>query len=239
MADKKRVPRPPHDDQELLRSRKAAEPADFTTSDPWRVLRIQSEIVNGFEELHGIGPAVSIFGSSRTPPDDPYFLKAELTGQGLAEAGLAVLTGGGPGIMTAANRGASRGRGLSVGCNIELPFEEQPNPHQDLSLSFRYFFVRKLMLVKYAMGTVIFPGGLGTLDELFEALTLTQTGKIEHFPILLCGTEHWAPLVGWLQGSLVDRGLISPRDLDLFQVLDEPDAIVQVLVSHAKTHGYL
>lgn len=242
---RKTVPRPPHDDRELLRVRTRQETAelstrlDFTSSDPWRALRIQSEVVDGFENLHAIGPAVAVFGSARTREDDPYYKMAEETGRGLAEAGLAVITGGGPGIMYAANKGAHESRGLSVGCSIELPFEEQPNPHQDIRLSFRYFFVRKLMLVKYSVGYVIFPGGFGTMDELFEALTLAQTGKIEHFPIVLCGSRHWGPLASWIKQSLVQGGYVSPGDLDLFEILDDPQDIVSTIVSHSRDHGYI
>ncbi|MHC5037783.1 MAG: LOG family protein [Planctomycetota bacterium] len=226
-----------HEDRELLQARKKKE--DFTTKDPWRVFRIQGEIVEGFDALHDIGPSVAIFGSARLSPDDPYCRKAEETGKRLADAGLVVITGGGPGIMEAANRGAYDSEGLSVGCNIELPHEQSANTHQDISLNFRYFFVRKLMFVKYSVGFVIFPGGFGTMDELFEALTLAQTGKIQHFPIVLCGTSYWEPLVAWFRSTLVGNGCISPGDLDLFQVHDDPEKIVETIVTHCKAHNYI
>lgn len=228
----------PDVNRELLQSKVQGE-SDFTHMDPWRVLRIQGEIVEGFEALHDIGPAVSIFGSARQPADSPYCKAAEETARLLAEAGLVVVTGGGPGIMEAANRGAHEAGGMSVGVNIELPWEKAPNPYQDISVSFRYFFVRKLMLVKYSVGYVIFPGGYGTLDELFEALTLTQTGKAEHFPIILSGRSHWAPLANWLKDSLLSGGFISEKDLSLFGILDEPEEIVETIVSHCKSVGYL
>jgi uncharacterized protein (TIGR00730 family) len=234
----KPIPRPPHEDRELLQTRPRTE-RDFTTMDPWRVLRIQGEIVEGFDALHAIGPAVSIFGSARMKPDNAYFERAVQTARGLADAGLVVITGGGPGIMQAANQGAFDSRGLSVGCNIELPHEQQPNTHQDISLSFRYFFVRKLMFVKYSVGYVIFPGGFGTLDELFEALTLIQTGKIEHFPIVLCGNSYWEPLVDWIRDTLLAQGCISAGDLELFSILDEPSQIVETIISHCRDYGHI
>ena len=175
-----RFPSHVHEDQHLLRSRKPHE--DFTTTDPWRVLRILGEFVEGFESLSHIGPGVTIFGSARSKPDNDYYKAAVKSAQLLAQAGLAVITGGGPGIMEAGNKGASEGGGNSVGCNIQLPFEQQANPFCNISLEFRYFFVRKMMFVKYSVAFLIFPGGFGTMDELFEALTLTQTNKIEHFP---------------------------------------------------------
>jgi uncharacterized protein (TIGR00730 family) len=233
----KNVPRL-HEDQELLKTRVAGDP-DFTTMEPWRVLRIQGEIVEGFERLHAIGPAVAVFGSARLAPDTPYYGAAVETARGLAEAGLAVITGGGPGIMEAANKGASQAKGLSIGCNIELPHEQGPNPFQDISLSFRYFFVRKLMFVKYSVGYVIFPGGFGTLDELFEALTLTQTQKIEHFPIVLCGRSYWQPLVNWFKETLLVNRCIDAEDIDLLHLLDDPQEIVQTIVSHCREQGWL
>jgi len=207
--------------------------------DPWRTLRIQAEIVAGFDALHAIGPAVSFFGSARLPQDNPYCLKAERAARALAEAGLVVITGGGPGVMFAANKGAHETDGLSVGCNIELPFEEEPNPNQDISISFRYFFVRKLMLIKYSVGFVIFPGGFGTMDELFEALTLSQTGKIEEFPIVLCGRDYWSPLLSWFSSTVLPQGCISASDLDLPILLDEPAEIVETIVSHCRSKGLI
>jgi len=228
----------PHEDRELLRARTKDE-EDFTTKDPWRVLRIMGELVEGFEALHDLGPAVTIFGSARLAPDHRYHLAAVETARGLGQAGLAVITGGGPGIMEAANRGAFESDKPSVGCNIELPHEQGANRYQDVSLQFRYFFVRKLMFVKYSVAFVIFPGGFGTLDELFESLTLVQTGKIEHFPIVLYGSTFWEPLLRWFRETLAVEGTISPGDPDLVRVLDEPAAVVEHVVSHCRTHGYL
>ncbi|MHC4599691.1 MAG: LOG family protein [Planctomycetota bacterium] len=226
-----------HEDRELLQS--PAQVEDFTTKDPWRVLRMQGEIVEGFDALHAIGPAVAIFGSARLRPGSLHFEKAVETGRMLSDQGLVVITGGGPGIMEAANRGASSGEGLSVGCNIDLPHEQSANTYQDITLNFRYFFVRKLMFVKYSVGFVIFPGGFGTLDELFEALTLVQTAKIEHFPIILCGRSYWGPAEEWFRSTLLKEGCIGEKDLTLFQVLDEPAEVVDAVVSHCKKHGYL
>jgi uncharacterized protein (TIGR00730 family) len=230
-----------HDDRELLRSPvERAEPGgDFTTKDPWRVLRIQGEIVEGFERLHQIGPAIAIFGSARLKPESLWYQRARATAKALSDAGLAVITGGGPGIMEAANLGAHEGKGLSIGCNIELPHEQAPNPHQDISLVFRYFFVRKLMFVKYSVGFVIFPGGFGTLDELFEALTLSQTHKIEHFPIVLCGRDYWQPLVDWCRRTILPEACISPEDIDLLKLCDEPAAIADTVVTQCRKAGYL
>jgi uncharacterized protein (TIGR00730 family) len=241
----RRYPARLNEDRELLRSPAetpvAAPAPDFTQLDPWRVLRIQGEIVEGFEGLSKIGPAVSIFGSARLREESPYYEKARETARGLAAAGLGVISGGGPGIMEAANQGAfgEETPGLSVGCNIELPHEQAPNPHQDVSLTFRYFFVRKLMFVKYSVGFVIFPGGFGTLDELFEALTLSQTGKIEHFPILLCDRAYYGPLLDWVKGTLLPGGCVSPGDLDLIQIVDEPSEIVEIVLRHCRDRGYL
>jgi uncharacterized protein (TIGR00730 family) len=225
-----------NEDRELFRTRVARE-EDFTTKDPWRVFRIQGEIVEGFDALHKIGPAVAIFGSARLGAGSPYYVKAVETSRRLAEAGFAVITGGGPGIMEAANQGAFAAKGVSVGCNIELPLEQAPNPYQTISLDFRYFFVRKLMFVKYSVGFVIFPGGFGTLDELFESLTLSQTAKIEHFPIVLCGTSYWSPLVDWFRNTLVGEGCIGPADMNLFSLVDEPKDIVQAIVGHFREHA--
>lgn len=227
-----------HEDRELLRSPRAPEP-DFRTADPWRVLRILGEIVEGVEALHGLGPAVSIFGSARLGPGNPHYQAAMETARGLAEAGLAVISGGGPGLMEAANRGAFETESPSVGCNIELPHEQAPNPYQDVSLDFRYFFVRKLMFVKYSVAYVIFPGGFGTLDELFEALTLSQTGKIEHFPIVLAGRAYWSPLRAWFEETLLAEGCIGKDDLNLIQLLDEPADIVRTIVGLCRERGYL
>jgi len=226
---------PIHADLELLKADRPA--GDFTTKDPWRVLRIMAELVEGFEGLHEIGPAVAIFGSARLREGDPYYQAAMEVGRGLGQAGLAVITGGGPGIMEAGNRGAFETDSPSVGCSIQLPFEEKSNPNQDIALDFRYFFVRKLMFVKYSVGYVIFPGGFGTLDELFEALTLVQTGKIEHFPVVLYGGDFWGPLLEWFGTVLVKRGTIGPDDLKLFQVVDRPDLVVETIVQHCNDQG--
>jgi uncharacterized protein (TIGR00730 family) len=193
----------------------------FLDSDPWRSLRILSEFVEGFDALAAVGKAVTIFGSARVHEDDPYYAKArELAGL-LAREGFAVITGGGPGIMEAANRGCHEAGGLSIGCNIELPHEQAVNPYVDLGVEFRYFFARKVMFVKYADGFAIFPGGFGTLDELFESVTLIQTGKIRHFPVVLIGTEYWAGLLEWLRREAVARAAIAPEDLDLIRSTDD------------------
>ena len=205
-------------DQRLLDSRG---PSDWVHSDPWRVLRIQTEFVEGFGLLAELPRAVSVFGSARTPADSPDYAMAQALGGALADAGWAVITGGGPGIMEAANRGASEAGGLSVGLGIELPFEQSLNEWVDLGIEFRYFFARKTMFVKYAQAFVICPGGFGTMDELFEALTLVQTRKVNQFPVILMGREFWAPLLDWLRGSLAQRGLIAEKDLELFVVTDD------------------
>ena len=192
-------------------------------ADPWRVLRILSEFVEGFDALNGVGPAVTVFGSARTRPDDPYYALGRSLGAALARRGFAVITGGGPGMMEAVNRGCHEAGGLSVGCNIELPREQELNPYVDLGVEFRYFFVRKNMFVKYARGFVIFPGGLGTLDELFESLTLAQTGKIEHFPIVLFGTEYWNGLLKWMRDLVLARGAMSAEDFELVSLTDDPE----------------
>ena len=192
-------------------------------ADPWRVLRILSEFVEGFDALNDVGPAVTVFGSARTRPDDPYYAAGRALGAALARRGFAVITGGGPGMMEAVNRGCHEAGGLSVGCNIELPREQELNAYVDLGIEFRYFFVRKNMFVKYARGFVIFPGGLGTLDELFESLTLAQTGKIEHFPIVLYGTEYWNGLLDWMRKVVLARGAMSAEDFDLVSLTDDPE----------------
>jgi uncharacterized protein (TIGR00730 family) len=197
-------------------------------ADPWRVLRILSEFVEGFDALNEVGPAVTVFGSARASADDPYYALGRKLGAALARRGFAVITGGGPGIMEAVNRGCQEAGGLSVGCNIELPDEQELNDYVDLGVEFRYFFVRKNMFVKYARGFVIFPGGLGTLDELFESLTLAQTGKIEHFPIVLFGSEYWTGLLDWMRKVVLGRGAISPEDLDLMTITDDPEEAAEM-----------
>jgi uncharacterized protein (TIGR00730 family) len=222
------------EDEQLLVS-PAQKPApqradDFTHSDPWRVLRIQGEFVAGFDALADVGPAVTIFGSARTPRTDPLYGVAVATSRRLARAGFAIITGGGPGIMEAANRGAREVKGRSIGCGIELPHEQGLNAFVDEAVNFRYFFVRKTMFVKYAEAFVIFPGGFGTLDELFEALTLIQTGKVRNFPVVLVGTAYWSGLLTWAKETLLAQGTISPKDLDLLQCTDDPAEVERIIV---------
>lgn len=217
------------EDQRLL-ARPTREQKAFIDSDPWRVLRIQGEFVEGFDRLAGLGPAVTLFGSARTAEDHPWYQAAVETARLLARSGLIVITGGGPGIMEAGNRGAREAGGVSVGLGIELPFEQGINPHVDIAVNFRYFFVRKTMLVKYAQAFVIFPGGFGTLDELFEAMTLIQTGKVSHFPIVLFGSEYWAGLLGWVRNTMLAHGNISAEDLDLITVSDSPEEVRDIVV---------
>jgi len=195
----------------------------FVHSDPWRALRILGEFVDGFDALARVGTAVAVFGSARITADDPQYAAAEAVGRALAERGLAVITGGGPGIMEAANKGAAEAGGVSIGCNIELPFEQAPNPYANLAIDFRYFFVRKTMFLKYSEAFIVFPGGFGTLDELFEALVLIQTGKIERFPVVLFGSAFWSGLLDWVRDRLTTEGLISATDLDLVRVTDSPE----------------
>jgi uncharacterized protein (TIGR00730 family) len=213
-------------DQRLLESRGAT---DWVHSDAWRVLRIQSEFVDGFGTLAELGPAVSVFGSARTPRDHPLYATAETLGAELVRAGLAVITGGGPGIMEAVNKGAAEAGGISVGLGIELPFESSLNPWVNLGINFRYFFVRKTMFVKYAQGFVVLPGGFGTLDELLEALTLLQTKKVTTFPVVLLDRGYWSGLVDWMRGTLLDRGSISAPDLDLFALTDDVTEAVETI----------
>ena len=214
-------------DQRLLESRGTA---DWVHTDPWRVMRIQAEFIEGFGSLAELGAAISVFGSARIPPGDPLYETAVRLGTALVGAGYGVITGGGPGIMEAANKGASEVGGVSVGLGIELPFEQGLNSYVDLGINFRYFFVRKTMFVKYAQGFVVFPGGFGTLDELFEALTLVQTGKVTRFPIVLMGAEYWRGLIGWLQDTVAAEKKIAAVDLDLFSVTDDVDAAVDFIV---------
>src|SRR6266568_3819102 len=202
---------------------------DFTYTDPWRVLRIMSEFVNGFDALAHIPPSVAIFGSARTKPDDPMYTLAVETARLLAKAGFGIITGGGPGIMEAANKGAQEGGNLSIGCNIELPFEQEHNSYLDIALDFRYFFVRKTMFVKYSSAFIIYPGGFGTMDELFEALTLIQTGKVSHFPVILYDSKFWGGLVDWIRATMVPRGTIIANDLNLLHVCDDPAEICQIV----------
>jgi uncharacterized protein (TIGR00730 family) len=213
-------------DQRLLDQRG---PTDWVHTDPWRVLRIQSEFVEGFGLLAELPRAVSVFGSARTPREHPHYAAGVQIGAALAQAGYAVITGGGPGAMEAANRGASEAGGLSVGLGIELPFEQELNSWVDVGISFRYFFVRKTMFVKYAQAFVILPGGFGTLDELFESLTLVQTRKVTRFPVVLFGTEYWGGLLDWVRGTLVPTGTINPADLDLITLTDDVADVIAVV----------
>jgi uncharacterized protein (TIGR00730 family) len=213
-------------DQRLLDS---SGPTDWLHTDPWRVMRIQSEFIEGFGLLAEIGPAITVFGSARTPRDHPEYELSRQVGHQLAKAGYAVITGGGPGVMEAANRGCVEAEGTSVGLGIELPFEQGLNSYVDIGIDFRYFFVRKTMFVKYAQGFVFMPGGFGTLDELFEALVLVQTGKVTRFPVVLMGTEYWSGLVDWMSTRLVEAGKISPHDMDLIEVTDDPDRVVHIM----------
>jgi uncharacterized protein (TIGR00730 family) len=215
-------------DQRLLDTRG---PSDWVHTDPWRVLRIQSEFVEGFGGLAELGPAISVFGSARTRADEPSYAQAQAIGRRLAQAGFAVITGGGPGVMEAANRGAVEAGGVSVGLGIELPFESGLNPYVDIGLNFRYFFARKTMFVKYAQGFVVLPGGFGTFDELFEALTLVQTQKVTSFPIVLVGTSYWSGLLDWIRHTVLAEGKIAAADLDMFQVTDDVDEAVAVMVA--------
>jgi hypothetical protein len=206
------------------------EQAAFTHGDPWRVLRIQGEFVHAFDALAEVGAAVTIFGSARTPPADPMYQSAQRLTFLLAQSGFAIITGGGPGIMEAANRGAHEAGGMSIGCNIELPREQAVNPYVGISVNFRYFFCRKTMFMKYSEGFVLFPGGFGTLDELFEALTLIQTEKIQRFPMVLIGTAYWQGLLAWLRERVAAEGKIDAKDIDLVRVTDSPDEACAWLV---------
>jgi uncharacterized protein (TIGR00730 family) len=207
---------------------------DFVHSEPWRALRILGEFVDGFDALARVGPAVSVFGSARLAPDDRYYGLAREVGRLLAERGYAVMTGGGPGIMEAANRGAADAGGMSVGCTIELPHEQAVNEYVNLAIAFRYFFVRKTMFVKYSEAYIVFPGGYGTMDELFESLTLIQTSKALSFPVVLCGAAHWAGLVRWVQAHMLGEGFVDREDIDLFRMSDSPEEIVEMAVGPAR-----
>ena len=204
--------------------------APFTSTDPWRVLRIMGEFVEGFDTLSDVRNAVTVFGSARTTPGDAYYEKAVETARLLAQEGFPIITGGGPGIMEAANRGCQEGNGLSIGCNIELPFEQGLNPYVERAINFRYFFVRKTMFVKYSTAFVVFPGGYGTMDELFEALTLVQTGKVKQFPVVLFGREYWAGLATWLRDRVAGEGKIATEDLKLYHITDDPHEAVRLIV---------
>ena len=208
---------------------------DFTTRDTWRIFRIMAEFVECFENLSTVGACVTVFGSARVKEDDPHYQLARETAQTLARKGYWIMTGGGPGIMEAANRGAYEAKGHSVGLNIELPMEQKPNPYLNLHVDFRYFFVRKVMLVKYSEALLIFPGGFGTLDEFFETITLIQTNKILRYPVVLVDREYWSGLVSWMQEHLLATGKISQNDLSLFTQADTVDEIVQAIEPHHET----
>ena len=217
------------EDEKLLQQPRRFD--DFTRTDPWRVLRITSEFIEGFDTLATVQKGVTVFGSARTGPDDPQYESATEVARLLAEAGFAIITGAGPGIMEAANKGAQLGQGRSIGCNIELPFEQGANPYVDTLVNFRYFFVRKTMFIKYSVAFIIFPGGFGTLDELFEALTLIQTGKIYQFPVILFGRHYWAGLVRRPQTRVLGEGKISPGDIDLMLLTDDPAEAAAAVIS--------
>ena len=225
---------PVTEDEKLLQS--SGDPMkrfDFTRTDTWRVMRIMGEFIEGFDNLASVDKGVSIFGSARTGPDDPQYLAAQETARLLAQAGFAIITGAGPGIMEAANKGARDAGGRSIGCNIELPFEQGANPYVDTVINFRYFFVRKTMFIKYSSAFIIFPGGYGTLDEMFEALTLIQTGKIYRFPVILFGRHYWAGLIRWIQTRVCGERKISPGDLDLMLLTDDPaEAAAAVIAAY-------
>lgn len=203
----------------------------------WRVFRIMAEFVEGFEELAAIGPAVSIFGSARTEPDNKYYQKAQETAKLFAKAGFTVITGGGGGIMEAANKGAFEAGAKSIGLNIDLPTEQLPNEYQNLTLNFRYFFCRKVMFLKYAHGFVVFPGGYGTMDEFFESLTLIQTLRQAYFPVILVGSDYWSGLIDWIKEKVLTENNISPEDIDLFNIVDDPKEIVKIITNFKKKNG--
>jgi uncharacterized protein (TIGR00730 family) len=221
-------PQPVTEDEKLLQATHDSQ--DYRQTDPWRVMRIMGEFIEGFDNLATIDKGVTIFGSARTDPEDPQYKHAQEVARLLAEAGFAIITGAGPGIMEAANKGAKLGGGRSIGCNIELPFEQGSNPYVDTLVNFRYFFVRKTMFIKYSNAFVIFPGGFGTLDEAFEALTLIQTGKIYQFPVIMFGRHYWAGLIRWIQSRVLSEGKISPGDLDLMLLTDDPQEAAQAVI---------
>jgi uncharacterized protein (TIGR00730 family) len=225
----------PTEDEAIL-TPPAQAPLHFTQTDPWRVMRVMSEFVQGFDALAEVGNAITIFGSARVKPGETQYETAVRTAQLLGEAGFNIITGGGPGIMEAANKGARQAGVQSVGLNIELPFEQHLNPYVDLSIDFHYFFVRKTMLVKYASGFVIFPGGFGTMDELFEAITLVQTGKVRDFPIVLFGTTYWGGLLDWVRQTMLAEGKIAPADLNLVLLTDSPEETV-AYIQHSLQEG--
>jgi uncharacterized protein (TIGR00730 family) len=201
----------------------------LSPAESWRIFRIMAEFVDAIDTLSRVERAVSIFGSARVDPESPYYEKARYLAEKLANAGFSVITGGGPGIMEAANKGAAEAGGTSIGMNIQLPYEQKPNPYANIAISYHYFFVRKVMFVKYAMAYVILPGGFGTMDEFFEALTLIQTRHIKSFPVILMGSEYWKGLVGWLKNVMLKEKMIDKEDLDIFQIIDDPDDVIRYI----------
>ena len=212
---------------------------NYSARESWRMLGIMAEFVEATERLASIRPAVSIFGSARTPPDHAYYMLTEDIARKLSDAGFSVVSGGGPGIMEAANKGAYFGKSPSVGLNIQLPHEQSANMYQDISQTFQHFFARKVMFVKFAAAYVVMPGGFGTLDELFEALTLVQTGKIAGIPIILVGSKFWGGLAEWVKGRLVDEGMISPDDVELMRIIDRPEEVIDAIFSHYEKRGFM
>lgn len=217
---------------------KPVEPETLVTRESWRLFGIMAEFVEATDRLANVRPAVTVFGSARVPQESPYYQLAETIARKLSDTGLGVISGGGPGVMEAANRGAYEGKGPSVGLNIQLPHEQRRNPYQNVSVGFKHFFARKYMFVRFAMAYVVMPGGFGTLDELMEALTLIQTGKSAKFPVILVGSEFWAGLLNWLKDRLVAEKMIDAVDLDLIQVIDDPDQVVEAIYSHYETRGF-
>ena len=213
-------------------------PEQWNSKEAWRVFGIMSEFVSATQRLKDIQPAVSIFGSARTRPDHPYYKKTEEIARLLSDAGFTVISGGGPGIMEAANKGAFYGKSPSVGLNIQLPHEQNTNPYQNISQTFQHFFARKVMFVKFASAYVVMPGGFGTLDELMEALTLVQTGKTRHIPIILVCSDYWKGMVDWFRSTLLTEGMINPEDMDLIQLIDEPEKVVEAIFRHYETRGF-
>ena len=209
-----------------------------SANESWHAFEIMAEFVDATERLKQITPAVSIFGSARTPPDHPYYLLTEEIARQLSDAGFSVISGGGPGIMEAANKGAFQGKSPSIGLNIELPHEQNSNPYQDIGHNFKHFYMRKVMFVKYASAFVVMPGGFGTLDEVMEALTLIQTGKVPRIPIILVGSAFWGGMMEWFRVTLVNEGMVSPEDMHLIQVIDEPEVIIEAIYKHYATRGF-
>ena len=213
-------------------------PSGFVREDPWRIFRIMAEFVESFETLSAAGPAVTIFGSARTPPSDPYYKVAVALADGLARNNLAVITGGGPGIMEAANRGAAKAKGKSIGLNIELPHEQKGNRYANIPIHFHYFFSRKVCFVKYSIGFVFMPGGFGTLDEFFEVITLVQTGRMSRFPIVLIGRDFWSGLLKWTEKTLLEKGFISSGDQELFTLTDDPREAIEMILQYQRSAGF-